>query len=92
MRVSYSPGDEAVTRLIESLRPESLMDTGLRIAISSPCLRLFDSVYPGVSELANNLALIVPIGRYAIHSTVLREPGTHMLVVHRLVRIGDTGT
>jgi Immunity protein 21 len=90
VRVLYSAGDEAVARLIESLGPESLTDTGLRMVITSPHLELFDSTCPGTLDLVPRLAVTVPIGRYAVYSVVLRDPGSHMIVVHRLVRLTDT--
>lgn len=91
VRVSYSAGDEAVTRIIESLRLESLVDTGVRMIVTSSRLRLFDSVYAGTEERVRvgMLMVSIPIGSYVVHSAVLREPGSHMIVVHRLLRVPE---
>lgn len=86
VRVLYCGGDEAVARLLESLRPESLTDTGLRMMITSPNLQLFNSACPGTLDVVPRLAVSIPIGGYAVHSVILNEPGSHMVVVHRLVR------
>jgi hypothetical protein len=85
VRVLYSPGDDVVAQLIRSLGSQNLTDTGLRIVVSHPRLRLFNSAYPGEEILGPSATRTVPVGKYSVHSAVLDQPGSHLVVVHCLV-------
>jgi hypothetical protein len=91
VRALYSPGDEFLTQLVEALRAQNLIDTGLQLMVTNPRLQLFNSAYSGTENLGPTAAVTVPIGRYSVHSAVFNEPRSHMVVVHRLVRVGDVG-